>query len=175
MKRNELLKQIALKAKRDKRNRQDQRYLQTMGFLIAKGFLKTNQPIPRLPNKQIRLEDAIWAGENVEPRILEVLPAAVLRLPKHFNLDAKQHPELFVAIEKLKKQEVQGEALWGVPYEKFKIWTRLSLADKRMKDITERKVSKTFRFTPHLIALLKERSKLLGCTETEVLERALLK
>ncbi len=170
MEKNELLKRIAQQAKRDRRNRRDPRYLQAMGFLVAKGFLKTNQPIPRLPNKRICLVDAIWAGKNVEPRILEVLPAAVLRLPNHFDLDPAAHPELFAAIEKLKKQE-QGESLWGVPYEKYKFWTHLSLPDKRIKAITEKKITKTFRLSPAFISMLRDRSKQLKCSETEVLER----
>ena len=62
---------------------QDRRFRESMGFLVAKGFLKTNFPVPLLPNKRLRLEDVLWAGTHVEPRILEVLPAAVLRLEQH--------------------------------------------------------------------------------------------
>ena len=47
-----------------------------MGFLVRKGFLHTNKTIPLNPNDHIDLSDAVWAGRVVEPRILEVLPAA---------------------------------------------------------------------------------------------------
>ncbi len=172
MNRNELVKQIRRQAEKDKRNRKNPRYLQVMGFLVAKGFLKTNQPIQRLPNQKIHLLDAIWAGQNVEPRILEVLPAAVLRLPNHFDLNAAEHPDLFAAVAKLKKRE-EGKPLWGIPFEKYKVWIHLTLPDRRMKELSERRVTKTFRFTPQFITLLRKRSKQLGCSETETLERAL--
>jgi len=54
-----------------------------MGFLVAKGFLYTNKKIPLNPNEHINLKDAIWAGRFVEPRILEVLPAAYERFKKY--------------------------------------------------------------------------------------------
>ncbi len=77
MKKEEILKRIVAKAKVDAKMRKEPRFLKVMGFLVAKGFLDVNYPVPRLPNQRLLLEDAIWAGKNVEPRILEVLPAAL--------------------------------------------------------------------------------------------------
>ena len=128
-----------------------------------------------MPNKKIAIEDAVWAGMNVEPRILEVLPAAVLRLPRHFDLDATRHQALYATVESLKKAEVTGEPLWGVPYEKIRTWVNLSLPDGRVKDFGEKKVTKTFRLKPNVARKLKELAKGLGCTETEALERAVVK
>lgn len=173
MGRADILKRIAEKAKKDKELRQDPRYLQTMGFLVAKGFLRTNQAIPLLPNQRLRLTDAIWAGENVEPRILEVLPAAVLRLPNHFDLNRVEHPDLFLAIEALRKRE-KGHPLWGIPFRKYKVWAELILPDRRMKPLTEKKVVKTFRLSPKSIEVLKRRSKEWGCSKTDALEKILL-
>ena len=78
-----LIKKISKLAQEDKKRRLDPRYLKVMGFLVAKGFLYTNKKIPLNPNEHINLEDAIWAGRFVEPRILEVLPAAYERFKKH--------------------------------------------------------------------------------------------
>ena len=174
MKRKDLIKRIVHGAKRDEINRRDPRYTETMGFLVAKGFLKTNQELPLLPNKRILIADAVWAGTNVEPRILEVLPAAILRLPRHFDLDPVKHDELFATVERLKKQEPKGALLWGIPYEKLKTWAYLPLKDRRMKDVGKKKVTKTFRLKPEVVKRLKQLAKSLNCTETEALERSLV-
>jgi hypothetical protein len=71
-----LIEKINKLAQQDKNRRLDPKYLKVMGFLVAKGFLYTDKKIPLNPNEHINLEDAIWAGRFVEPRILEVLPAA---------------------------------------------------------------------------------------------------
>jgi len=174
MNQDKLLKQITRAAIQDRKRRQDQRYLETMGLLVAKGFLKTNQELLLLPNKRVTIVDAIWAGMNVEPRILEVLPAAVVRLPRHFDLDATKHPELYATVEKLKKAEITGGPLWGIPYEKIKAWVHLQLRDGRVKEFGQKKITKTFRLKPDVARRLKEFAKRLGCTETEALERAVV-
>jgi hypothetical protein len=77
MNKQEILARAKKSAALNERNRKDQRYIKVMGFLVAKGFLYTNRPTPLLPNARIDVEDAIWAGQKVEPRILEVLPAGL--------------------------------------------------------------------------------------------------
>lgn len=173
MKKADLLKKIARAAKEDEKKRHDRRYLEVMGFLVAKGFLRSNQDILPAPNKRVLIDDAIWAGKNVEPRILEMLPAAVLRLPKHFDLDRAKHTELAVTIDRLKRMDADGPALWGIAYNKLKVWTDFDLRDGRTKTFGEKKVTKTFRLSPAAISKLKERAKKLRCTETEALEKAI--
>ena len=174
MKREDFLKRIVRGAKKDELNRRDPRYTETMGFLVAKGFLKTNQDLPLLPNQRILIVDAVWAGMNVEPRILEVLPAAILRLPRHFDLDPVRHEQLFATVERLKKQKQKGPLLWGIPFEKLKTWAYLPLKDRRMKDFGKKKVTKTFRLKPEVVRRLKQLAKRQNCTETEALERSLV-
>ena len=174
MNRDELIKKITRAAKRDRKRRQDPRYLETMGFLVAKGFLGTNQNLLLFPNKRVTIADAIWAGVNVEPRILEVLPAAVLRLPRHFDLDATKYPELYAVVELLKRDEKTGAPVWGIAYEKFKAWLHLPLQDGRMKDFRQKKVTKTFRLKPEVARKLKEFATNQRCTETEALEQAVV-
>ena len=146
-----------------------------MGLLVAKGFLKTNLDIPALPNIRIKIDDAIWAGKNVEPRILEVLPAAVLRLNRHFDLDAASQPELARAVEQLRRRSEQGDLFCGVPYDKYRIWADFPLDDKRMKLPARKKIVKTFRLEPPLVEKLRSLSKAKGCSETSVLERMIEK
>ena len=96
MNKRAFIKKIKEIAQQDKRRRLDSRYLKVMGFLVAKGFLYTNKKIHLNPNGHINLTDAIWAGRYVEPRILEVLPAAYERFKmkekclKLFDLNPKQ-------------------------------------------------------------------------------------
>lgn len=170
MNKQELLRKIKAKAKIDERNRHDPRFLETCGFLVAKGFLKTNMDVPLLPNKRIRLDDALWAGQHVEPRILEVLPAAVLRLEKHFDFDPLRYPDLAETIEHLRQGDKKGPEFRGMPFEKLRQWVNFPLPDKRMKKLAEKKILKTFRLDPRAVARLKEMAKKKGVTETELVE-----
>jgi hypothetical protein len=166
-----LIKKIKEKAKQDQKKRRDPRFRETMGFLTAKGFLKANFNFPLLPNKRLHIEDAIWAGKNVEPRILEVLPAAVLRLGKHFDLDPIRDKELAQIVEQLRKREKTGKAFCEIPYDKIKIWADFPLRDKRVKSITEKKVVKNFRLLPSTAQKLRKLAEQQGCTETDIFER----
>src|SRR5258707_34054 len=130
MNKQEILRKITLAAKRDVRRRRDTRYRLVMGFLTAKGFLRTNQALPLLPNIRIPLEDAIWAGKYVEPRILEVLPAAIIRLPNHFQIEREKHKDLLGVVDRIKAGEKDGPNLWDIPFEKFRPWVDLPLRDK---------------------------------------------
>ncbi len=172
MNKEALILRIKKQAKRDAKNRRDPRFIETMGFLIAKGFLKANHVFPLLPNKRLYIDDAIWAGQNVEPRILEVLPAAVLRLRKHFY--PFENMTLLTVIDQLRRREEKGDAFFGMPYEKVKQWAEFPLLDKRVKSVTQKKVVKTFRLDPVALERLKRVAEEKGVTETEVLETLLL-
>lgn len=175
MNKEALLQQIKKKAREDQKKRRDRRFLDTMGLLVAKGFLKTNLALPLLPNKRLRIDDAVWAGIHVEPRILEVLPAAVLRLSKHFDLDPEAHKELARVVDQLRRREENGDAFFGMPFEKIKVWAELPLRDRRVKSVSEKKVVKTFRLDPKGLKRLREEAEKKGCTETEILDRLLLR
>lgn len=110
----------------------------------------------------------------MEPRILEVLPAAVLHLRAHFDFDAERFPELAVVLDALKKCAPEGPDLFGVPYAKMRVWANFPLPDRRVKLVSEKKVPRTFRLRPDVIAALKERAREAGCSETELLEKKIL-
>ena len=168
MKTADILKQAKRAAALHKKNRRDPRYVKTIGFLVAKGFLHTNAELQPMPNIRINIEDAIWAGITVEPRILEVLPAAVIRMEKHFDYNPELHVELKKVIELL-EEDKEGE-FYGIPMEKIKPWLNLRLRDKRVKKVNEKKVMKTFRFSPDTIAKIKNLKKVMRVSETELLE-----
>ena len=174
MNRAAVLARIRKSAKTDERNRNDPRFLDTLEFLVAKGFLKTNMPVRLSPNKRLRLDDALWAGEHVEPRILEVLPAAVVRLGRHFDLNAERHQDLANAVASLRAGDTDGKEFRGVPYAKLKHWVDLPLRDRRVKPVTEKKSPKTFRLSPPAIERLKELARERRICETAVIESLIL-
>jgi hypothetical protein len=171
MKREELLKKIRRRARQDEKNRRDLRFLDTMAFFVAKGFLKTNMRLPLRPNTRVRLDDAIWAGQNVEPRIFEVLPAAILRLGRHFDLDADKHADLAHTVAQLRGREEHGDSFQGIPYAKLKVWAETPLRDRRVKPTAEKKAPKTFRLHPIAIERLERIARDRDMTVTAALEK----
>jgi hypothetical protein len=171
MNKNVLLKKIIELAQGDKNRRLDPRYLKIVGFLVAKGFLYNNRKIPLNPNEHMNLKDAIWAGRFVEPRILEVLPAAYERFKKHFSGDADTLENLEQIIDSIRQKDNQKIEFYGIPIEKIKPWFFIRLRDRRSKSLDKRKVSKTYRFKPETVAILKNLKEQTGQSETEILEK----
>ncbi len=170
MNKRDFIKKIKKLAQQDEKRRQDPRYLKVMGFLAAKGFLYTNKKIPLNPNGYTNLTDAIWAGRFVEPRILEVLPAAYERFKRHFSGDAETVEKLEQIIDHIKQKSDHKIEFYGIPIEKLKPWFFIRLRDGRSKSLDERKVSKTFRFKPETIDILTNLKDQTGQSETAILE-----
>ena len=98
-----------------KERQRDSRFLKTMGFLVAKNLLKTNrediQPRARV---KLAIKDVLWAGNNVEPRILEVLPAALIHFPKTFKGLDQLPKELSSIVEQIRRQQTDGPDYKGL-------------------------------------------------------------
>ncbi|CAB1060578.1 hypothetical protein D1BOALGB6SA_5344 [Olavius sp. associated proteobacterium Delta 1] len=171
MNKNALIERINKLAQQDKNRRTDPRYLKVMGFLVAKGFLYSNKEIPLNPNEHINLKDAIWAGRYVEPRIFEVLPAAYERFKKHFSGDAEIINKLEQIIVCIKQKGNHRIEFYGISIDKLKPWFFIRLRDGRSKSLDKRKVSKTFRFKPETVDVLKNLKDQTGQSETEILEK----
>ena len=171
MNKEDVIEKINKLSQQDKKRRIDPRYLKVMGFLVAKGFLYTNKEISLNPNDHIHLKDAIWAGRFVEPRILEVLPAAYERFKKHFSGDAETIEKLEQIIDGIKQKSDHKIEFYGTPIEKTRPWFFIRLRDKRSKSFDKRKVSKTFRFKPETVTRLKNLKEQSGQSETEIIEK----
>lgn len=157
----------------DAKNQLDPRFLNIMGFLVAKGLLGYNREIPEKPNAKLALHDVIWAGENVEPRILEVLPAAFARFERHFTIGArptKDEERLLEIRDGIRAKRPNLPDFHGIPYGKYGIWLDHPLRDRRTRPLSERKRMKAFRLRPEAIEKLAKISAARGMTETEVLE-----
>lgn len=173
MKNTKLIQSIQKSALIDEKNRTDLRYLKTMAFLTHKGFLKSDLDFEKNYFTKIKYADAVWSGKNVEPRILEVLPAAIARLPKSFIFRNNEFLNLTLLISELKKS-IQSDILFhDIPFNKLKIWMNLKLTDQRTKTIKNKKITKTFRLNTESIAKLKSESLKRHITETEIVENLL--
>ena len=170
MKEAEKLRTIAI---RNEKNRNDFRFLDTMGLLVAKGMLGYNRPILLKPNAKLFVIDAIWAGKNVEPRILEVLPAMFVRLKRHFIISERPNGdelELLCAAESLKLGLKDSVTFIGIPYKKLSPWMELPLLDGRTCVHSEKKQLKAFRLHPLTIEILRKKAKATQKSEAEIIE-----
>jgi len=169
-----LVEKIRKQAELDSLKRKDPRFLRTMEFLVRKGFLKANRNYEKWNSGKLYLRDALWAGENVEPRVLEVLPAVAVRLPKEVNLNGA--PKVFFdAFEALKKNQNDGPDFFGVSFDKYKVWLDLELKDKRTKPVSQKKIMKSFRLSFECIRRLEEKMQETGESGSNVIESLLKK
>jgi hypothetical protein len=171
MDRKKLIEKFKLKAKQTAALRRDPRYRRTLGFLIQIGFLKANEEYPPLGNQRLKIKDAIWAGQKVEPRILEVLPAAFARLPKRFDYDPEEVAQLIKIVQSLRESKDAGQDFMGVPYEKVLVWYNHPILDGRTKTPDEKKIPRNFRFKPEVIRRLEKRAKADKLSVTDLIEK----
>lgn len=169
------INQIKQAAKKDAQKRKDLRYLQTMTLLTRKGLLKANQKF-KLYRPRININDAVWAGLNVEPRIIEVLPAAILHFPKAFTGIKTLPKDLTRILNLIRENAEEGPAFYGTDFKKMKFWANTPLRDKRTKPTREKRQTKTFRLKPFVI---EKMNKLVSSgkykSQSQVLEAALEK
>jgi hypothetical protein len=169
----EMDKRLQALARQDAKNRLDSRFLNTMGFLVAKGLLGYNRPITEKPNAKLGLRDVIWAGENVEPRILEVLPAAFTRFERHFiipeNPTQGEQRLLEIRVGVIKNRTDLPD-FFDIPYAKYHVWLNFPLSDRRTRPLSERKRMKTFRLRPKTIEHLSALAEKREMSETDLLE-----
>jgi hypothetical protein len=171
MNNKKLIEQIKKAVLKDDKNRKDLRYKKAMAFLVRKGFLKTNMNFENYYQAKIKIKDLIWAGQNVEPRILEVLPAAAARLPRAFIFDAtKDAKTLQQVVFDLKENKEKGADFLKMPYEKLKVWMNLPLNDGRTKITENKKIMRTFRLKPETIHKMELLKKKNGTSDAAIIE-----
>jgi len=172
MNNKKILEQIKSSAIKDDIYRKDIRYKKAIAFLVRKGFLKTNLAFENYYNSKIKVTDLIWAGQKVEPRILEVLPAAAARLPKSFIFDeTKYKRNLQKVVLDLQDNKKTGTDFLKIPYAKLKVWMNLPLNDGRTKVTDQKKIMRTFRLNPETIYKMKLLKKKNGTSEADIIER----
>jgi hypothetical protein len=147
------------------RRRADPRFKRVMGRYVQAGLLQTNEPFAPY-RKPLRVADVLWAGE-VEPRMLELLPALLIKKPALF-IDAQDIPaDLELAVRALRRNRVP-EPFRGVDGAALLKW--LPLVGHKHKVPSQ---LKAFRMQKDDLELLERLQRQLGGTQTMVLRRAL--
>lgn len=147
----------------------DVRTQRVLGFLLAKGLL-VGQDIPLHGDAKLDIDDVLWVGAHVEPRVLEVLPAALIHFPRTF-LGKAQIPEgLKEVIKAIRANHARGPDFRGMCYRNMRKWANRPTADGRTKPLSEIRINKTFRLSPDAISALEKRSRRAGLTMTRFLE-----
>lgn len=153
--------------------KRDQRYLRVIGFLKAKGLLFDENILPKA-NVKLDIKDVLWVGEKVEPRVLEVFPAAFLHFPKTF-FNTKAIPrELVEIIAAIRNKVDLDQTFRGIEFKKMNHWANLKLKDQRTKPIAEHKIPRNYRFKPQVVAMLANRALAENISETELIEKLIL-
>jgi hypothetical protein len=153
------------KYRRLERRRRDPRYLRAMGRFVAEGLLTTNQALPE-NEEPLRVDDVVWAGE-VEPRLLELLPALLVKRPSMF-VAAQALPEDLALVVRRLRRNLEPPAFRGIPGPDLYRWLpRVGRKEKLPARL------KSFRFKPEDLELLRHLTESLGISETEVLRRGL--
>ncbi|MCB9707246.1 MAG: hypothetical protein H6714_00450 [Myxococcales bacterium] len=102
---NETLQKAARKtAKALDRKRRDPRFAQVIGKLVDMGLIEINFKSVSGYRGKINLEDTLWAGQ-IEPRVLELLPALVLKRPGIFRGTLTLPPDLEKVISAIRHNE----------------------------------------------------------------------
>ena len=142
---------------------------EVLGFFRAKKLLFLNyvevnhRPI-------LHIADVLWVGKNVEPRVFEVLPAALLRYPSRFT-HLEEMPKVLVdIINAIREDKELHITFYDIPYSKMKHWANTALPDKRTKPEKEKKQIKSFRLSKKSVKYLKEQALALGKSESAVLD-----
>jgi hypothetical protein len=136
-----------------------------MGRFVHEGLLFVNYEVDT-HDRPIGVADVLWAG-HAEPRLLELLPALIVKRPGLFS-DVHELPEdLAEVVSELRRDHEPG-AFRGIPGHDIHRWLprvgRKGKVPARLK---------SFRLTPEDQRLLERISKELGVSATEVIRRGL--
>lgn len=143
--------------------RSDPRFMRTIGKLIQAKLIVN--PSYTTYKGRLTLEDALWAGQY-EPRILELIPAIILKKPKLFEI--KDMPkDLMQTISDIRHNIATNE-FRGVPSEKYLYWL-----DKVGHKGKQTSLIKTYRFLTEDVKLINELKKKINVSETQVIRMAL--
>src|SRR5262245_42288362 len=113
-------------------------YTKVVGLLSGLGFLVAPDVRP-LPTSKVDLSEAIAIGKAVEPRILEVLPAAVVSFPRSF-LHFDRCPEGFKELVRALKARREGPGYEGIAFEKFLEAANRPTKNRKRKVLEERRI-----------------------------------
>ena len=160
----DLKKRLQAAAEKARSARQSSRFKKVLGKLVAAGLIQTNQVYAPRRGK-ITVKDCLWAGE-FEPRILELLPALVLKRPGIFS-DLEHVPtDLLQVIRALRRGEA-AEDFRSIPAASYRQW--VARVGQKGKEPT---LLKSFRFSQADLRCLRDLGD-LGYSESDAVRMGL--
>lgn len=148
-----------------RRHKDDPRYARVIGRLVRAGLL-SHQRI-EASSRPISVADALWVGQW-EPRVLELLPALLLKKPKFFAARDPLPDDLQAVLHGIRRNQPVAD-FRGVPAASYLRWVpRIGHRNKYPSRI------KTYRFSREdsiLLDALKQRYP--DETEIAIIRRAL--
>jgi hypothetical protein len=165
IRRDELRERARRKMVGLRRRQRDPRYLRTLGRFVEAGLLTTNQAV--LPHREpLRIADVLWAGQ-AEPRILELLPAVLVKRPSMLA-DPTDVPDDLRHVVRCLARNLVPPDFRGIPGADMYRWLpkvgRKGKLPARLK---------SFRLKPEDVHLLAHLARQLGISETDVVRRGL--
>lgn len=139
---------------------------------MAKGLLFAPHVKP-LSSVKIKISDAIEVGLTSEPRVLEVLPAALLHFPRSFLGHQEMPDKLKQTLDCIRQGSESGPSLSGIPYSAMLRWANEPLPDKRTRPESERKITKAFRLKKSALDNLTKASQRDQISQSALLEKLL--
>ena len=165
--RDELQRRAKRRLAQINRGKKDSRFLRVMGRFVEEGLLIVNEAQEVKPfSGRLAIEEVLFAGE-LEPRLLELLPALVVKRPGLFKERSALPEDLESVVADLRRDRVP-EAFRGIPGADLHRW--LTRVGRRGKVPA---LLKSFRFTPEDLRLLEHLAQQLGLSQTDVIRRGL--
>ncbi|MEZ4815502.1 MAG: hypothetical protein R3A80_09900 [Bdellovibrionota bacterium] len=164
MKRAELEKLARKKAEKLRAKFSDPRYKKVIGKFVAAGLLEHNKV--GAYRGHITLDEVIWVGQ-IEPRVLELLPAIILRRPKLIDVRSEIPEDLRLLLIQLRKG-LAIDDFRGIAPALYLPWV-----NRLGRKAAAPSVLKTFRFQRKDIEKINELKKRTGLNETEIIRKAL--
>lgn len=164
---NDLQTRAKKRYRAQRRKHRDPRFRSVMGRFVEEGLLETNIEGIVPGRRPVALDDALWAG-TVEPRIMELLPAVLVKKPSLLRLP-KELPEDVAGVVHAIRHGKPAASFRGVPPEQYLPWvTRVGRKGRCPS------VLKTFRFQhDDVLRLARLRNSLPARSDTAVIRMAL--
>jgi hypothetical protein len=147
------------------RHREDPRYRRVLGRLVAADLLTSNEEVE--PHRSpIDVQDVLWVGK-IEPRVLELLPALIVKRPALFQSLEGLPNDLASAVAALRRNR-SPEPFRGIDGDALKRW--VPLLGHRNKLPSQ---LRSFRLKADDVELLERLSAQRGISQTAVVRQAL--
>lgn len=168
------LKRLKLKKEQEKLLFKEDRYINILHFLRNKGLLLVASELKVIRNKKIDIKDVLTLGE-LEPRVIEVFPAAFIRFERKFKNTRAIPRDLGNIIDELREGLASDHEFMGVKQKDMLRWCNSELKDGRSKPLNKKKILTSFKLSPEIFKKLEELSENSALNKTQIVESLIMK